>query len=98
MQQVKLRESREMDRFIPECLPDGKYKQIQCYTFPMTSQTTCWCVDQQSGDEIKGTEVTNKTPVCPDGKVQFNYLEYRITGLKYSYAEKNCLFHFLHKL
>ena len=69
MEQEKAIATKAMDIFVPDCLPDGRYNQIQCYTYAGIGKTDCWCVDQQSGEEIKGTRVTGRRPVCPDGKV-----------------------------
>ena len=46
-------------RFMPHCLPDGKYKQIQCHG----STGYCWCVDED-GIKVDGTEVKGQDPVC----------------------------------
>lgn len=78
LEQEKLSAKGAMDMFIPECLSDGRYRQIQCYTYAGIGKTDCWCVDQQSGDEIKGTRVSGKRPVCPNGKVFITMLMYQL--------------------
>ena len=44
-------DKRKMDLFIPECKPDGLYKEKQCYGF----LGHCWCVSSQTGKEVVGT-------------------------------------------
>jgi hypothetical protein len=51
--------------YIPECTPEGKYKELQCY------QSFCWCVDLDSGLPMKvsGSSSTNAThPDCSQKK------------------------------
>ncbi|KXJ05025.1 Equistatin, partial [Exaiptasia diaphana] len=53
-----------MDIFIPECKPNGQYNEVQCYTFPVTGKTQCWCVDVDSGVEQAGTRLDERQPNC----------------------------------
>lgn len=46
-------------RFVPECMPDGQYSQMQCFG----NTDFCWCSDK-SGYEIAGTHRWG-TPQCP---------------------------------
>lgn len=39
---------------VPECKPDGTFKVVQCY------RGECWCVDETTGDELKGTRVMDR--------------------------------------
>ena len=48
-----------MDHPIPDCKPDGTYKEVQC-----NGMTGCWCVTSE-GKKIKGTYVAQpKRPNC----------------------------------
>ena len=46
-------------RFVPECMPDGQYSQMQCFG----NTDFCWCSDK-NGYEIAGTHRWG-TPQCP---------------------------------
>ncbi|XP_017865398.1 PREDICTED: SPARC-related modular calcium-binding protein 2 isoform X1 [Drosophila arizonae] len=35
--------------YVPECMPDGRYKRVQCYS------SICWCVNEETGKNIPGT-------------------------------------------
>ncbi|XP_033251430.1 SPARC-related modular calcium-binding protein 2-like isoform X4 [Drosophila miranda] len=48
--------------FVPECMPDGRYQRIQCYS----STPYCWCVNEDTGKNIPGTWVKNKPPQCDE--------------------------------
>ncbi|XP_032571725.1 SPARC-related modular calcium-binding protein 2 isoform X2 [Drosophila sechellia] len=50
--------------FVPQCLPDGRYQRIQCYS--STSTSYCWCVNEDTGKSIPGTSVKNKRPQCDE--------------------------------
>ncbi|XP_016973680.1 SPARC-related modular calcium-binding protein 2 isoform X1 [Drosophila rhopaloa] len=50
--------------FVPQCLPDGRYQRIQCYS--STSTSYCWCVNEDTGKSIPGTSVKNKKPQCDE--------------------------------
>ena len=68
IEQQKSQNTGAMDIFVPECQADGKYKQVQCYTFAGIGKTDCWCVEQESGKEIEGTRVTGDRPDCNNGE------------------------------
>ncbi|XP_020800655.1 SPARC-related modular calcium-binding protein 1 isoform X1 [Drosophila serrata] len=51
--------------FVPQCLPDGRYQRVQCYT----STSYCWCVNEDTGKSIPGTSVKNKRPQCEEDVV-----------------------------
>ncbi|XP_017120281.1 SPARC-related modular calcium-binding protein 1 isoform X1 [Drosophila elegans] len=53
--------------FVPQCLPDGRYQRIQCYS--STSTSYCWCVNEDTGKSIPGTSVKNKKPQCDESVV-----------------------------
>ncbi|XP_043947859.1 SPARC-related modular calcium-binding protein 2 isoform X1 [Drosophila biarmipes] len=53
--------------FVPQCLPDGRYQRIQCYS--STSTSYCWCVNEDTGKSIPGTSVKNKRPQCDENVV-----------------------------
>jgi len=53
--------------FVPQCLPDGRYQRIQCYS--STSTSYCWCVNEDTGKSIPGTSVKNKRPQCDESVV-----------------------------
>lgn len=53
-----------VDIFIPDCKPNGQYNDVQCYTFPGTGKTQCWCVDVDSGVERQGTRLDEQQPDC----------------------------------
>ena len=63
-EQLNASKSGAADIFVPVCEPSGNYKKVQCYTFPGSGRTDCWCVSTSTGDEIPGTRVTGKTPDC----------------------------------
>lgn len=46
--------------YVPECTPDGRYQQIQCYK----STGYCWCVNEDTGKNIPGTSTKDKKPQC----------------------------------
>ncbi|XP_026841524.1 SPARC-related modular calcium-binding protein 2 isoform X3 [Drosophila persimilis] len=48
--------------YVPECMPDGRYQRIQCYS----STPYCWCVNEDTGKNIPGTWVKNKPPQCDE--------------------------------
>jgi len=56
--------SGAVDIFIPDCKPNGEYNDVQCYTFPGTGKTQCWCVDVDSGVERPGTRLDEQQPDC----------------------------------
>lgn len=43
---------------VPLCKPDGKFQRVQCHL------TECWCVEEETGDELQYTRV--QTPAQPD--------------------------------
>lgn len=45
--------------YVPECMPDGRYKRVQCYS------SFCWCVNEETGKNIFGT-FGKKRPQCDD--------------------------------
>lgn len=53
-----------VDIFIPDCKPNGKYNEVQCYTFPVIGKTQCWCVDSDTGKEQPGTRLDEQQPHC----------------------------------
>ncbi|XP_070796422.1 thyroglobulin [Pituophis catenifer annectens] len=57
---LKARDCMEEDNdvFVPDCMEDGKYKEIQC------KRGECWCVDLR-GKEIPGSRVRGTNPRCP---------------------------------
>lgn len=63
-QEQKQAKNGALDMFIPDCQPNGEYNEIQCYTFPVTGKTECWCVDKDSGAERPGTRLNEKQPDC----------------------------------
>jgi len=44
----------------PKCTATGEYEPIQCF------ERECWCVDTM-GNELPGSIVTGKRPVCDTG-------------------------------
>ncbi|XP_015184579.1 PREDICTED: SPARC-related modular calcium-binding protein 2 isoform X2 [Polistes dominula] len=44
--------------YIPQCTPDGRYEQVQCYS------GYCWCVYQDTGKPIPGTSSKDTKPNC----------------------------------
>ncbi|KAH8402150.1 hypothetical protein KR009_010161 [Drosophila setifemur] len=48
--------------YVPECMPDGRYQRIQCYS----STPYCWCVNEDTGKSIPGTLMKNKQPQCDE--------------------------------
>merc|ERR1712168_323874 len=44
--------SQRAGSYVPQCMPDGTFTKKQCHS----STGYCWCVDTQSGKEIKGTK------------------------------------------
>ena len=69
--QVKAKSSGAADIFIPECEPSGLYKEVQCYSYPASGKTDCWCVNQTNGSEVPGTRVNRLTPICKGIDVLF---------------------------
>ena len=63
-EQQKLKAMGAMDMFVPECEPSGLFKALQCYTYPSSGKEDCWCVDQNTGQEIPGTRITGSRPNC----------------------------------
>ncbi|XP_032235803.2 uncharacterized protein LOC5510701 isoform X2 [Nematostella vectensis] len=63
-------------KYIPQCTPEGEYKQVQCYG----STGYCWCVDQMGspvlGTIVRGVPQCNSSAVgvCPPGKPMFTCL------------------------
>ena len=51
--------------FVPECTPDGKYKEIQRHE----GTGFFWCVNPDTGDIINGTRTINELPNCPHGNL-----------------------------
>lgn len=45
--------------YVPECMSDGRYKRVQCYS------SFCWCVNEETGKNIPGT-FGQKRPQCDD--------------------------------
>nr|XP_032292247.1 uncharacterized protein LOC6625587 isoform X1 [Drosophila virilis] len=45
--------------FVPECMADGRYKRVQCYS------SICWCVNEETGKNIPGT-FGQKRPQCDE--------------------------------
>ncbi|KAH8407541.1 hypothetical protein KR222_005115 [Zaprionus bogoriensis] len=45
--------------YVPECMPDGRYKRVQCYS------SFCWCVNEETGKNILGT-FGQKRPQCDE--------------------------------
>ncbi|XP_031555969.1 uncharacterized protein LOC116292757 [Actinia tenebrosa] len=68
-----------LDMFIPDCQPNGEYNEIQCYTFPVTENTECWCVDKDSGVERPGTRLSEKQPNCQAPVLPTNPRPYAFT-------------------
>ncbi|KAL9974270.1 hypothetical protein ACROYT_G011287, partial [Oculina patagonica] len=62
--QKQAKSSGAADIFVPECEPSGLYKEVQCYNYPASGKTDCWCVNQNNGSEITGTRVNTLTPNC----------------------------------
>eukprot|EP00095_Tigriopus_kingsejongensis_P004207 maker-scaffold208_size258758-snap-gene-1.33 protein:Tk04207 transcript:maker-scaffold208_size258758-snap-gene-1.33-mRNA-1 annotation:"sparc-related modular calcium-binding protein 2-like" len=50
----------QMNAYIPECKPDGRFQPVQCYK----SSGYCWCVDELTGRPIPGTSRQNEQPSC----------------------------------
>ncbi|EDO39095.1 predicted protein, partial [Nematostella vectensis] len=50
-------------KYIPQCTPEGEYKQVQCYG----STGYCWCVDQM-GSPVLGT-IVRGVPQCNSSAV-----------------------------
>ncbi|XP_063915071.1 SPARC-related modular calcium-binding protein 2 isoform X3 [Zophobas morio] len=46
--------------YVPECTSDGRYKKIQCYK----AAEYCFCVHEDTGQNIPGTSVKNGKPQC----------------------------------
>lgn len=62
--QKKAKMSGAADIFVPECEPSGLYKEVQCYSYPASGKTDCWCVNKTNGSEMPGTRVNKLTPNC----------------------------------
>lgn len=62
--QKKAKMSGAADIFVPECEPSGLYKEVQCYSYPASGKTDCWCVNKTNGSEVPGTRVNKLTPNC----------------------------------
>ncbi|XP_032590365.1 SPARC-related modular calcium-binding protein 2 isoform X2 [Drosophila grimshawi] len=45
--------------YVPECMSDGRYKRVQCYS------SFCWCVHEETGKNIPGT-FGQKRPQCDE--------------------------------
>ncbi|XP_062129931.1 SPARC-related modular calcium-binding protein 1 isoform X5 [Drosophila sulfurigaster albostrigata] len=45
--------------YVPECMADGRYKRVQCYS------SICWCVNEETGKSITGT-FGQKRPQCDE--------------------------------
>ncbi|KAM8712866.1 hypothetical protein ACLKA7_013231 [Drosophila subpalustris] len=45
--------------YVPECMSDGRYKRVQCYS------SICWCVNEETGKNILGT-FSKKRPQCDE--------------------------------
>lgn len=48
---------------LPSCKPDGSFKSLQCY------EQECWCVNEQTGNEIRHTRT--KVPDTPDCECKY---------------------------
>ncbi|KAH8269608.1 hypothetical protein KR018_010507 [Drosophila ironensis] len=48
--------------YVPECMPDGRYKRIQCYS----PTPYCWCVNEDTGKSVPNTLVKNMRPQCEE--------------------------------
>ena len=68
--QIKAKGSGAADIFVPVCEPSGLYKEVQCYNYPASGKTDCWCVNQNNGTEVPGTRVNNLSPNCRGTYVQ----------------------------
>lgn len=62
--QQKAKASGAADIFVPECDPSGLFKEVQCYSYPASGKTDCWCVNQNNGSELPGTRVNSLAPNC----------------------------------
>lgn len=62
--QQKAKSSGAADIFVPECEQSGLFKEVQCYNYPASGKTDCWCVNQNNGSEVPGTRVNTLTPNC----------------------------------
>lgn len=69
--QAKAKSSGAADIFVPECEPSGRYKEVQCYSYPASGKTDCWCVNQTNGREVPGTRVNRLKPICRGKHVPF---------------------------
>ncbi|XP_070578362.1 uncharacterized protein [Ptychodera flava] len=49
----------QLERYTPRCTTDGRYEEIQC----AEHIGICWCVDQNTGQKIEGTQVRGN-PDC----------------------------------
>ena len=67
----KAKSSGAADIFVPECEKSGLYKEVQCYSYPASGKTDCWCVNQTNGSEVPGTRVNRLTPICRGIAVYF---------------------------
>ncbi|XP_034478298.1 SPARC-related modular calcium-binding protein 1 isoform X2 [Drosophila innubila] len=45
--------------YVPECMPDGRYKRVQCYS------SFCWCVNEETGKNIPSS-FGKKRPQCDE--------------------------------
>jgi len=72
--QEKAKSSGAADIFVPECEKSGLYKEVQCYSYPASGKTDCWCVNQSNGSEVPGTRVNRLTPICIGIHVHFCFL------------------------
>ncbi|XP_077995049.1 uncharacterized protein LOC144448627 isoform X2 [Glandiceps talaboti] len=52
-----------LERMVPRCTADGRYEKIQC----ADSIGICWCVNQGTGAEVRGTAVRG-IPECESGE------------------------------
>ncbi|XP_011696655.1 PREDICTED: SPARC-related modular calcium-binding protein 2-like isoform X3 [Wasmannia auropunctata] len=51
-------QKREEKFYVPQCMSDGRYHRVQCYS------GYCWCVYQDTGKPIPGTSSKDRTPNC----------------------------------
>lgn len=49
----------QIGSFVPQCLPDGQYKPVQCHALT----GFCWCVNN-AGVRLQGTDQRYKQPNC----------------------------------
>ncbi|XP_078397371.1 thyroglobulin [Cetorhinus maximus] len=57
--ELKRGASQKINTYIPQCTPDGKYRNVQC----TKDGRSCWCVNNE-GDVVSGSNQTTSVTAC----------------------------------